>query len=68
MTTIELKSALHQLIDNINDSKTLSVIYKFISSARKGKEKDKILTHLSSEITLSKDWNKPEEDKAWDYL
>ena len=71
MTSAELKSNLHKLIDTINDSKTLSAIYGFISSKNEGektKPEDTILTHLSSESSLAKDWNKPEEDKAWENL
>ncbi len=68
MTSTELKSNLHNLIDTINDSKTLSAIYRFITSSRKNKAEDSILTHLSSESSLAKDWNKPEEDKAWENL
>ncbi len=71
MTSTELKSNLHKLIDTINDSKTLSAIYGFISAKSAGKEtkmEDAVLTHFSSESSLAKDWNKPEEDKAWENL
>ena len=72
MSTAELKSNLHQLIDKIQDSKKLSIIYKFISNTFKTKEEnilnDSILTHFSSESSLARDWNKPVEDKAWENL
>ncbi|MEZ4776726.1 MAG: hypothetical protein R3D00_26355 [Bacteroidia bacterium] len=29
---------------------------------------DAPLTHLAAESTLAKDWNKPEEDLAWENL
>ena len=71
MSTAELKSNLHTLIDKVQDSKTLTLIYKLVSSSFKTKSNsadDLALTHFSSESSLSKDWNKPEEDKAWESL
>lgn len=68
MTSAELKTSLHHLIDNINDGKTLSTIYGFITANEKGDLREGIITHLSSESALAKDWNKPEEDKAWKNL
>jgi hypothetical protein len=69
MTSTELKSNLHKLIDSINDSRALSAIYSFVSTKSEGKKaKDNILTHFSFESSLAKDWNKPEEDKAWESL
>ena len=35
MSTAELKSTLHNLIDTINDSKTLNAIYALISKKTK---------------------------------
>ena len=37
MSTVELKSSLHQLIDAINDSKTLKVVYSLLSKQAKQK-------------------------------
>ena len=71
MSTAELKSNLHQLIDRIQDSKTLSLIYKFIFKNFEKKSlnsNDNVLTHYSAESSLAKDWNKPEEDIAWQSL
>ena len=70
MSTAELKSNLYKLIESINDSKTLSVVYAFISSGfkTKGSLNDTVLTHFSAESSLAKDWNKIEEDEAWKNL
>ena len=70
MSTAEIKLNLHQLIDKIQDSKTLTLIYQFIFSKYKQTEKleDKVLTHFTSESSLSKDRNSPEEDAAWKKL
>jgi hypothetical protein len=38
MTTIELKSSFHNLIDNINDEGILSKFYDIISKANENKE------------------------------
>ena len=40
MSTIELKSTLHNLIDAVNDSKTLNTIYALLSKKITAKEVD----------------------------
>ncbi len=71
MSTAELKSTLHNLIDRIQDSKTLSLIYKFVFKRYKETQtgaSDEVYTHFTAESSLVKDWNKPEEDNAWKSL
>ena len=71
MSTSELKSNLHQLIDKIQDSKTINLIYNFVFKLFEKKSvdsNDSVLTHFSAESSLAKDWNMPEEDKAWQNL
>lgn len=43
----------------------------FVKSVKKEQTKgkaDKVVTHLSSEKVLAKDWLTPEEDEAWKNL
>lgn len=71
MSTAELKSNLHKLIDAIQDSKTLNILYNYLIRTFKKKssqQDNSILTHFSSESSLAKDWNRPEEDLAWKNL
>ena len=69
MSTAEIRSNLHQLIDKIQDSKTLNLIYQFVFKKQKAVEhNDAVLTHYTAESSLAKDWNRPEEDKAWESL
>ena len=70
MSTAELKSNLHLLIDTIHDNNRLSQIYKFIFRTKAEVPKDAEIGHttIMSESSLSKDWNRPEEDKAWESL
>ncbi|MFH1856680.1 MAG: DUF2281 domain-containing protein [Candidatus Omnitrophota bacterium] len=46
----------------------LPEIMDFILFLEKTKKKERIKTAAASELSLSKDWLKPEEDKAWKNL
>jgi hypothetical protein len=45
----------------------LAVVYDFVMHLSEEKDSD-IETALLSEASLARDWNTPEEDKAWQHL
>ena len=48
--------------------KEVYTFYRSMKSRRIRKSKDMIETYSASEKNLGKDWNKPEEDIAWQNL
>lgn len=64
MTTREaLKKEINEIPDNL--LKDLYDYIKYLKYKKKYEEKDKIETMYASEQVLKKDWDNPEEDKAW---
>jgi len=64
-----IRELLHEELDLIPDS-LLEEVYSFIKYLKnKEKKSENIIdTSLASEAVLGKDWNKPEEDEAWQSL
>ncbi len=46
----------------------LKELYDYLLFLRQKQQSDKILTHIVSEKSLSRDWDSPEEDEAWKNL
>ena len=46
----------------------LKELYDYLLFLRQKRQSDKILTHIISEKSLSRDWASPEEDEAWKNL
>ncbi|MFN6090251.1 MAG: hypothetical protein ACK47E_16010 [Cyclobacteriaceae bacterium] len=46
----------------------LKELYDYLLFLRQKQQSDKILTHIVSEKSLSRDWDLPEEDEAWKNL
>ncbi len=46
----------------------LKELYDYLLFLRQKQQSDKILTHIASEKSLSRDWDSPEEDEAWKNL
>lgn len=46
----------------------LKELYDYLLFLRQKRLSDKILTHIVSEKSLSRDWDSPEEDEAWKNL
>lgn len=61
------REVLSEEINNTPEG-LLKELYDYLLFLRQKRQSDKILTHIISEKSLSRDWDSPEEDEAWKNL
>ena len=61
------REVLSEEINNTPEG-LLKGLYDYLLFLRQKRQSDKILTHIISEKSLSRDWDSPEEDEAWKNL
>ncbi len=61
------REALSEEIKNTPE-RLLDEVYDYLLFLKHKKQSEKVMTHIVSEKTLSRDWDSPEEDEAWKNL
>jgi len=61
------RDALSEEIKNTPE-RLLDEVYDYLLFLKRKKQSDKVMTHIVSEKTLSRDWDSLEEDEAWKNL
>jgi len=67
MANVAKKELIFREIEQVPDS-IVEEILDFIRFLKTKSQKEKLGTAIASESSLKKDWQRPEEDKAWQDL